>query len=65
MSGRYRPVGVSAIIAWHPEGEGTGKRKRSVAAEVLKVDYKSPHDGPPTWEIEWSLNAAITRGVGA
>lgn len=56
-------IGDTGTLIWYPEGESTGKRKRSATAIVTARKFGSPHDNAATWEISFKLNTAITRAT--
>ena len=56
-------IGDSGTISWYPEGNTTGKRKRSATARVKSRKFGSPYDGAATWEIDWVLTSNITKSL--
>lgn len=49
-------VGDTGTLTWYPEGKGTGKRKRSVAASVSSVEFNSPHDNAAKWQLGFAFS---------
>lgn len=54
-------VGDVLTVDWYPEGNTTGKRKRSASGTVSTKSESYPYDGAVAWSIGGKLTTAITQ----
>lgn len=54
---------TTGTLDWYPEGNTTGKRKKSATAMIENYEWASPYDDVPTFTLSGSITSAITHST--